>query len=76
MSDDDLIRRLREACPGCRCSYCVDDKRDARREIERLRAALKNLYGLMCDMENDGHVTESLYNGVMQHTKEVLGDNE
>jgi hypothetical protein len=46
-----------------------------RNEIERLRAALKNLYGLMCDMENDGHVTESLYNGVMQHTKEALGED-
>jgi hypothetical protein len=46
----------------------------ATEEIKRLRAALKNLYGLMCDMENDGHVTESLYNGVMQHTKDALDD--
>jgi len=39
----EIIERLREACPGCRCSYCADDKRDARREIERLREALQSI---------------------------------
>jgi len=43
MMTDDLIRRLTEVCPGCRCSYCADDRRDAQYEIERLREALQSI---------------------------------
>ena len=73
---DDLIRRLTEACPGCRCSYCVDDKRDARREIERLRAALMKIVECPHPIPRADGMVDMDWNParMVQIAKEALGD--